>query len=163
MKMIGNVSNVVRTVAKRAKDGTFEEKRSFQINARPASLLSSDHYGYGGMTFTLHGHELTDFGADLGDEVEIFCVRKGEDYANRAIEDVSRALYVAEGNLAKSDAALAASKIRSDDAMRRANEASAKAISLHQENIRLMTENETLKAIRGDLGTMTNLKQIGPA
>ncbi len=161
MKLIGSVNGVDRKVAKRDKDGSFDEKRHFLISARPATALGSSYYGYGGMNFALNGRELQDFGCDLGDEVEIYVVRKGEDYANRQIEDVSRALYEAENKVADLETKLEAVRGRASSAELHQRDNTIRMQALQTENVRLMTELETLRAVRADLGAMVNLKQIG--
>lgn len=158
MKLIGKVNSVDRTVAKANKDGTFEEKRQFSISARPATPLPSSYYGYGGLNFILHGQELTDFGADLGDEVEIFVVRKGGEYDRRQIEDVSQALYEAQGQVSAAqdaNAKLRESVKRHDDAMSTMREQNQ---VLRMENVRLSTQIETMRAM--GFVPADNMKQI---
>jgi len=161
MKLIGSVNGVDRKVAKRDKDGTFDEKRHFSISARPAMALGSSYYGYGGLNFALNGRELEDFGCDLGDEVEVYVVRKGEDYANRQIEDVSRLLYEAENRVVDLQTKLDAANGRANQMQLQSTEHNTKMSALRIENVRLMTELETLRAVRAEMGAMVNLKQIG--
>lgn len=147
MKLIGKVNSIERTVAKANKDGSFDEKRRFSISARPATPLSSSHYGYGGLNFILHGQELSDFGVDLSDEVEIFVTKKGGEFDRRQIEDVSHALYEAQGQITIAENTIASLR---DNAKR--HEIGATTLreqnqALRLENVRLATQIETLKAM----------------
>lgn len=158
MKLIGKVNSVDRTVAKANKDGTFDEKRRFSISARPATPLPTSYYGYGGLNFILHGQELTDFAVDLGDEVEIFVTKKGGEYDRRQIEDVSNALYEAQGKLEATAEKLRISTEREQSAINRAHEATQKAQALQMENVRLATQIETMRAM--GFVPAENMKQI---
>lgn len=146
MKLTGKITSVGRQVAKANTDGSFDEKRVFTCNVRPASKLPPSHYGYGALNFTLHGRELADFGADLNDEVDVFLVRKGEPAPSKLIDDVSHALYIAEAKIADLETILENSKRRGAEADARAKDANGRGIALQQENVRLTTELATMKA-----------------
>lgn len=163
MKLTGKVSQVSRTVAKRHAGGAVDEKRMFQINARPACELRNGAYGYGALNFTLHGRELTDFGCDLGDDVEIFVVRQGVEYAHRHVENISSLLYETEGRLTGLQAKLDVVNANDRRVSQQLTVATERGRALQIENVRLTTELETLRAASAEMRANFNMRQIGPS
>jgi len=163
MKLTGKVTQIRDTVAK-IVDGKVEIKRGYSITVRPSSGERQGYeYGYGNMSFITHGSELTEFGVGLGDEIEAYLVRKGESAPNKSFEDVSAALYKTEGDLAALTEKYQGAEKRFAEQQRLTNEFRGKNLVLMQENVRLTTELETLKAARAAMPSFTDLKQIGPA
>jgi len=163
MKLTGSVQQTRETVAK-IVDGKVEIKRGYSINIRPASgTVQGYEYGYGAMHFVTHGSELQDFGVGLGDQVEVYLVRKGESAPNRDFEDVSAALYRAETDLAAMTEKYKGAEARYAEYQRLNTEGRAKLGALQVENVRLTTELETLRAARMSMPNVMDLKTIGPA
>lgn len=146
MKLTGIVSNVERTIAKHIGDG-IEEKRKFQLNIRPASKSDMYLYGYGSFSFTVHGQELQDLGLDLGDDVEVVVHKAGDTYEGKDLEDARHRLYLTEQALTGKEVAVAQLQGKERRANERAGEANIKSQALQLENVRLLTELITLKAM----------------
>jgi hypothetical protein len=70
------------------------EKRGFMIQIRPATPVDN-YYGYGSMDFYLNGRDLGDFEVELGDDVDVYLVKKGTDTEHQ-VDDLTRQLREAE-------------------------------------------------------------------
>jgi len=101
MRLDGKVNDIKRILARQTRNGQDqEEKRVYGLTVRlPDTSLQADYnYGYGSMSFILHGKSMRDF-VDLGGEVDIYVVPKGlgQDVPQREFEDLRTRTYELEG------------------------------------------------------------------
>lgn len=146
MKLIGDVRSIERLIAKKATNGTVEEKRVFNLNIRPAAAVpSSGSYAYCSLKFIAHGKELTDVGLELGSLVDVYICPTMAEYSGKDTEDARAelALEIAKhattlSNYDRSQSVLSAANAR-------LQENTARITGLQLENVRLLTELTTLK------------------
>lgn len=145
MKLLGKVTEVDRRVAKNRGD-TFEEKRGFKIELRPAARTDA-YFGYGSMNFYLNGRELEDFPVDLNDKVDVYLVKSGTE--ERPLEDTKRELYEA---LRKVDDLTREKELfsrQSAEFTRIRNDLSMRLDAMTKENARLLAQQAALEMARG--------------
>jgi hypothetical protein len=119
MRLNGKVNTIKRTVARHGRRDDAkppEEKRVYGLTVRlPDKSLEADYnYGYGSMSFILHGHAMADF-VDLDAEVDVYVVPRGQgEVPQREFEDMRTRIYELEGDLANTKASSAVHKERAD-------------------------------------------------
>ena len=146
MKLTGSLYNIKRGIAKRIGD-TIEEKQTLTFNVSPATQMHDGNYGYGSLTFTIHGKDISDLGVTLGDKVEVIVHKEGYVYTSKELEDARYDLVALQEKFEKLETSFRNISADRDKARNQCGELTTQLTVMQREHIRLTTELLTLKQI----------------